>query len=315
MSKRPEGDWVENSGRPSIRSRFVKQVIRTYVNRSINARLEQVRTAWEKQAERLKVPAGFEIRSESIAGVECEWILPDTAAGKKTIVYLHGGGYVLGSLKTARSFALSLSRYTGERVLSVGYRLAPENPFPAGLEDSLTVYRSLLEKAENPEEIILIGDSAGGGLSLATVLALKEKEEALPHAVVCLSPWTDLAATGESNTSNAKMDPIFGKGGGVIKAEDYAGGESLYNPLISPLYGDYSGFPPLFIHVGTDEVILDDSVRLAEKAREAGVDVSLKIWNGMWHVFTSLDKVVPEAKQSFKEIAEFIKGTVHHFSA
>lgn len=308
MDKRPIENWIEYSSKPSVRSYIIKKFIGLGKNFIMNKTLLQTRAMWDSSSKRQKVPSEFEIKNINIADVDCEWVLPKTAGGKKTVIYLHGGGYVLGSLTTARSFALLLSRYTGEKVLSVGYRLAPENPFPAGLNDSLSVYHKLLEQNTDPKDIIFVGDSAGGGMSLAVVLSLKEKGEPMPGAVACISPWTDLAATGESNKANAKVDPIFGGGGGVIKAKDYAGRESLFNPLISPLYGEYEGFPPLLIHVGTDEVILDDSVRLGQKAKEAGVQVSLKIWKGMWHVFTAQHNVLPEARQSFKEIGEFIKG-------
>lgn len=308
MSKIQDDEWIEYNKKPSIRSSIIKKMIklgRTFV---IKKDLYAARKLWDSYAKKKKVPQGFDVNLTKIAGVDCEWISPKDSKGKKIIIYLHGGGYVLGSLHTARSFAILLSKYTSEKILTVDYRLAPENPFPAGLEDSIAIYRNLLEDGVDSKDIIFAGDSAGGGLSLATTLLLKEKREPLPGAVVCISPWTDLAATGESNTANTKLDPIFGGGSGAIKPEDYAGKESLYNPLVSPLYGDYNEFPPLFIHVGTDEIILDDSIRLAKKAKEAGVEVSIKVWKGMWHVFSAQHDILPEAKQSLKEIARYIKG-------
>ncbi|MDP4146449.1 MAG: alpha/beta hydrolase [Bacillota bacterium] len=306
MDNTTERNWIEYSGKPSTRSRVIKRIIRLGSRMTRNKSLEEARTVWESFAGGRKVPLGFEVNSIDIDGVECEWIIPKADKGEKTLIYLHGGGYVTGTLSTARGFAIQVSKYTSQRVLTVGYRLAPENPFPAALEDSLAVYHSFIQQVVNANDIVLIGDSAGGGLALATVLSLKENGEALPGAVVCISPWTDLAATGESNTKNAKIDPIFGQVEYLIKPENYADTESLFNPLISPLYGDYSDFPPLLIHVGTDEVILDDSIRLAEKAREAGVKVSLKVWRGMWHVFTTQNDILTEGKQSLKEISEFI---------
>lgn len=299
--------WIMYSQRPSLKSYMVRTIIKLFGRVLRNKDLLQTRRLWDTHAETLKIPPDYEVQAVNLAGIDCEWIQPKNCKVIKTVIYLHGGGYVLGSLPSARGFALPLSKYSGQKVLSVGYRLAPENPFPAALDDSLTVYTELLSQNINPSDIILVGDSAGGGLSLATVLALKEKGIPLPGAVVCISPWTDLAATGGSNKANAKLDPIFGKGGGAIKPEDYAGKVSLFNPFVSPLYGDYVGFPPLSIHVGTHEVILDDSIRLAEKARAAGVQTSLKVWKGMWHVFPAQHNSLPEGKQAFKEIGDFIK--------
>jgi acetyl esterase/lipase len=248
------------------------------------------------------------VEKVSAAGVNCEWIIPVNACEDRVVVYLHGGGYVLGSLATARSLALPVARFSGERVLSVDYRLAPENPFPAALEDSLAVYQWILDKGIPSSKIVFIGDSAGGGLCLATILSLKNNCRPLPGGVICLSPWTDLAGTGDSIRNNLKIDPLFRKGGGPMKPSEYSGGESLTNPLVSPLYGDYHGFPPMLIHVGSDEVLLDDSVVLAEKARESGIDVTLKVWKGMWHVFHITGRMLPESSRSLKEISEFIKN-------
>jgi acetyl esterase/lipase len=301
-----EKSWIEMSEKSSFKGRILKQFIKVTRNFLKDKDINKTRELWNLQGKRLELPKDIDLSRETMGDVECEWICPKNYKGRKILVYLHGGGYVLGSLLTARSFASSLAKYTGERVLSVGYRLAPEYPFPAALEDSLSVFHELLKKGFMANDIILIGDSAGGGLSLASALALKDIGEPLPGAVICLSPWTDLAATGESNRKNAKLDPIFGSGAGVIKAELYAGSESLYHPFVSPLYGEYDNFPPLLIHVGTEEVILDDSLRVAEKAAEAGAHVTLKIWKGMWHVFTAMDRMLPEARQSLKEIADFI---------
>jgi acetyl esterase/lipase len=307
MQSKTEKNWIEYSDKPSAKAYIMKKLVR-FVGREIRKKnLKQVRSLWEAEARRVKPPKNMEISRINIAGVKCEWISPADYKGNKIIIYFHGGGYVLGSVNTARGFAIQLARYCEEKVLTVDYRLAPENPFPAALEDAMLVYHGLLEQDVSPNDIILMGDSAGGGLSLAAVLSLKDINEPLPGAVICLSPWTDLAATGESNKLNAKLDPIFGGGGGVINPRDYAGSEELTNPLISPLYGDYDNFPPILIHVGTDEVILDDSIRLAEKAIEAGVHVSIKVWKGMWHVFTTQGNGLPEARQSLKEIAAFIK--------
>jgi acetyl esterase/lipase len=298
--------WIKYTEKPSVRSYIVKSAVKLFKACTIKKDLQEIREFWESYAKLLRCPSDIEISSTCIEDVNCEWIYPKSPKGKKTIVYLHGGGYVFGSLNTARDFARMLAKYTGEKVLSVGYRLAPENPFPAALEDALAVFRGLAKQNFLSADIVLVGDSAGGGLCLSTVLTLKDKKEPLPGAVVCISPWTDLAATGESMRVNVKRDPIFGKGVGVINIMDYASQVSFFSPYVSPLYGNYEGFPPILIHVGTDEVILDDSIRVAKKAKEAGAKVSVKVWKGMWHVFTSQARFLPEARESFKEIAEFI---------
>jgi acetyl esterase/lipase len=306
MEEMLDKSWIQFTKKASVRSYIVKSAVKLFKACTIKKDLEEIRQFWESYARILRCPPDISVSSVCIDGVNCEWVTPKSPKGKKTIVYLHGGGYVFGSLNTARDFARMLVKYTGEKVLSVGYRLAPENPFPAALEDSLRVFRALNRHNYAAGDIVLIGDSAGGGLSLATVLALKDKKEPMPGAVVCISPWTDLAATGKSMKVNVKRDPIFGKGVGVINVMDYASDVSFFSPYVSPLYGDYKGFPPVLIHVGTDEVILDDSIRVAKKAREAGVMVSVKVWKGMWHVFTSQARFLPEARKSFMEIAEFI---------
>jgi acetyl esterase/lipase len=306
MFQENQEPWIKYSEEPSKKSYFIKNIVRLVIKLSHKKKLEDLRKSFEFTAKTDKIPTGFTVKETLIDGINCEWIRPISTKGNKTIIYIHGGGYILGSTATSRGFALEISKYIGERVLSVGYKLAPENPFPCALKNCFAVYRKLLNEKLKGEDIVLIGDSAGGGLCLAMVLALKESLEPLPSAVVCISPWTDLAFTGESIKTNLKMDPIFCNGFPAIDPKAYAGKESLKNPLISPLYGDFHGFPPMLIHVGSDEILLDDSLRLGRKAREKGVDVSLKVWKGMWHVFPTFSNRLPEARQALREIADFV---------
>nr|QFQ13834.1 hydrolase [uncultured organism] len=234
-------------------------------------------------------------------GVECDNPL-------RTIYYLHGGGYVACSPKTHRGFTSQLSLAAQARILSLDYRLAPENKFPAAVEDAVGGYRLLLDKGARPERIIIGGDSAGGGLAVATLIAIGERGLPLPAAAFLLSPWTDLAATGDSIVTNDPTDPMLSGKMTHKLAALYYGEASPTDPLVSPLYGDLRGLPPLLIYVSDTEILLDDSRRLAERARQQGVAVDLQIWSGLphvWPIFVAYG--IPESKIVLGEIAEFVK--------
>lgn len=195
---------------------------------------------------------------------------------------------------------------SGVKVLLPEYRLAPEHPFPAAIEDTLTIYRWLLEQGYESSNIIFAGDSAGGGLSVVATLALRNQSEPLPAALVCLSPWVDLTSSGESYRENRKKDPYLVEELVRKTAQAYAADESLDNRLISPVFADFSGFPPMFIQVGSIEILLSDAQLLANKAQQAGVEVHFKVWEGMWHVWQISNKL-PEAKKAVKEIGNFVR--------
>ncbi|MCO5249123.1 MAG: alpha/beta hydrolase, partial [Chitinophagales bacterium] len=197
-----------------------------------------------------------------------------------------------------------MARSAGHPIIGVTYRKAPEDPFPAALEDAKTVYQQLLD--DGYKNIIVSGDSAGGGLSLALTMELIREKKPLPHALVLLSPWTDLTSSGDSVKRKAAVDPLIGPELLEVFAEKYAAGQALDNPLISPLFGDFHNFPPTLIQVGTDEVLLDDSVRLAKKMKDRGVSVELEIWENMMHVFQWLAGLTPEANNAIKDIGEFV---------
>ena len=219
------------------------------------------------------------------------------------MVYLHGGGYVSGSIGTHAELAAKLARAAKATVYLVGYRLAPESVFPAALDDTLAVIRAL---RSDGCELAVAGDSAGGGLALGAMLALRDAEEELPRAAVCLSPWTDLAATGASVRERAHLDKILQPGMLTTIAELYLAGTSPRHPLASPLYAELAGLPPLLIQVGTAEILLDDALRLADRARAAGVAVDLKVEEHLihvWHLFSSL---LPEAERSLAEAGVFL---------
>ena len=255
------------------------------------------------------VPLDPEVRHEPTAagGVPAEWQIAPHADPGRTILYLHGGGYCLGSMNTHRDLASRLSRAAAARVLLIDYRLAPEHPHPAAVEDATAAYRWLLANGATPARTVVAGDSAGGGLTVATLLALRDARAPLPAAGVCLSPWVDLEASGESMTTKAAVDPMVQRDGLRMMADAYLAGRNPRSPLASPLYADLAGLPPLLIQVGTAETLLDDSTRLAERARQAGVTVTLEPWEDMIHVWQAFAMVLPEGQQAVERIGEFVR--------
>lgn len=290
----------------SLRSRFWRALLRA-VFKKRRLSIPELRANGVKNSKMLGgVSKGMKIEKVDIDGIQAEWLIPVNASHEKVILYLHGGGYVTGSIEDHRMMCGLLANSTQAKVLIPEYRLAPEHPFPAALDDSLKVYQWLFDQGYSSTNIIVAGDSAGGGLSVATVLVLKERSGSLPAAVVCLSPWVDLALKGQSHTTKAKAEAMLQTD--VLRewALCYADESNLINPLVSPVYGDFHGFPPLLIQVGSEEILLDDSIMLAEKARTDGVDVTLKVWDGMWHVWQALGDLIPENKKTFEEIGEFV---------
>jgi monoterpene epsilon-lactone hydrolase len=268
---------------------------------------EEMRADFEQATSFFAVPADVRCEEVDAGGVPAEWIMTPEATAERIILYLHGGGYTIGSVKTHRELISRLSRVAGARARAINNRLAPEHPFPAAVEDATTAYRWLLKNGMEPSRIVIAGDSAGGGLTVAALVALRDAGDALPAAGVCLSPWVDMEGIGESATAKAEADPIVQREHLLEMAEAYLGGANPRTPLAAPLYADLAGLPPLLIHVGTAEVLLDDSVRLAERARAAGVDVVLEQWEDMihvWHIFAS---ILPEGQQALDRIGEFIR--------
>ena len=294
---------------PSKSSYFWRALLKAGVTKDKS--IDVLREKIIKDTRPLKPPKDVQITSTKVAGIPGEWLTPTSLlARNKIMIYLHGGGYVVGSPATHRSLVARLAKSCSIRALSLDYRLAPEYPFPAALEDSLAVYHEITNHGIPPENIILAGDSAGAGLALATLISLRDNHRPLPKMALCISPWTDLALTGESIKTCADIDPYISYESLTLNAH-YLGKPELNNdprsPLISPLYADFTGLPPLLIHVGTDEVLLSDSTRLAEQANNAGVDVTLKIWDDMWHDFHMWAPYLPEANQAIEEISGFVR--------
>ena len=288
----------------SIHNKIIKKLVSFQMSGWSEGTIEEQRARQEKTSKYAKLPADIHCQSINADGISAEWIsAPDADLG--VILYIHGGAYALGSINVHREFIVRLVQATKIRCLAINYRLAPEHPFPAALEDATTIYGWLLNQGVDASQIIIAGDSAGGGLALGTMVTLRDNGEQLPSWAVCISPWTDLALTGASIQSKAKVDPILDLASLQMYARYYAGENELTSPLISPLYANLKGLPPLLIQVGTDEILLDDSTRFAEKARDAGVNVTLKIWDEMFHVF-QLIPFLPETKKMVDSIAEFV---------
>ncbi len=251
------------------------------------------------------VGARVEFVPHAFAQFQACWILPqgyDPRHG--ALLYLHGGGYTAGSIEYAVGFGSVLAAATGCRVFAAGYRLAPEHPFPAALEDALAAYRHLIDSGLAPGEIALCGESAGGGLCFALTRKLKDLGLPLPRAIVAISPWVDLTLSGPSCRANRRSDPSLRYDTLASYARMYAG-DDLKNPLVSPLFGDVSGFPPTLLFAGEDELLLDDAVSMAHALTSTGVPCTLYTERGMWHVYVLYG--VREARQALKRIVQFLQ--------
>jgi len=300
---------------PSFRSYFFERAIKVSVKRAVRKGvrgkgLDEKRQMLDAAARRLvKLPNNCKVVPIDIEGLYAEWISTGITLKHKVILYLHGGGYALCSANTHRPLAARIGKASGVKVLFPEYRLAPEHPFPAAIEDAVNVYRWILHQGFSPSNIVFAGDSAGGGLCIAAALVLRDQNEPLPAAIVCLSPWVDLTSSGESYRKNKWVDPYLSIEAVRAAVRMYAGDEKPDHPLISPIFADLSGLPPLFIQAGNHEILQSDAEKLAAQARNAGVPFTLKVWKGMWHVWQISGDALPEARKAIKEIGIFIRKT------
>jgi acetyl esterase/lipase len=269
--------------------------------------VEEKRAAMDALTSQFQLAEDVRCQPVDAGGVPGEWITAPEAVEERVIYYLHGGGYMMGSINTHREMISRLSRAAGARALAIDYRLAPENPFPAAVEDSTAAYRWLLSTGVDPARLVIAGESAGGGLTVATLVALRDAADPLPTAAVCLSPWVDLECIGESMTTKAEIDPMTQREDILELAKAYLGDAQPRTPLAAPLYADLTGLPPLLIQVGTAEVLLDDATRLAERAKSAGVDVALELWDDMFHMWHFFAAMLPEGQQAIDRIGKFIR--------
>jgi epsilon-lactone hydrolase len=290
--------------------RAIARIRAVYRNWNRDTTVARMRSDWDAAFGGTTAPVTCE--GVSAGGVDGEWISPADAPKDKAALYFHGGGFRIGSVASHRDLIAQIAVVSGCRVLAINYRLAPEHHFPAALDDALAAYDWMLRQGLKPANIAFAGDSAGGNLALAATLALRERKRPLPAAVALMSPWTDLAATGASYVSRAEVDPIHQRPMILALAKNYLGGQGdPCDPLVSPLYADLTDLPPLLIQVGDRETVLDDSVMLADKARAAGVEVDLQVWDGMIHVFQMFGAELPEARQAIAAIARFLDRHLH----
>lgn len=295
----------------SIRAQLLSFMMRRTIKGQMNNIGENVEGFREQMAGASlltpKLPEEVKVETVSAGGVNCEWVAWEGVTEHRVLMYLHGGGYVFGGLDSHRDIAWRLSKESGMRVLLVDYRLAPEHPFPAAVEDATTCYRWLQDEGYKPHQIVMGGDSAGGGLTLATLVNLKNLGISKPSGAILLSPWVDLSLGGSSITTNAKSDAMLSPGSLEQMAKLYLGELDRKAPLASPLFADLSGLPPMLVHVSNTEVLLGDAERLVEKVKEAGGDAVLEVWPKMPHVFQVFAGRIPEGKVAIVKLAEFIK--------
>ena len=255
---------------------------------------------------------GWRVRASCAPGLQGEWIEPrprDHPAHGRCILYFHGGAYTTMSARLYRPITTRLAVESGVRLFALDYRLAPEDPYPAALMDALAAYRALMASGTSADDIVVAGDSAGGGLALAMLVALRDARDRLPAAAVLFSPWTDLAGTGASLVENSVSDAMFFGSWVKAVAQHYLGDTPATDKLVSPVYADLTGLPPILIQVSDSEVLLDDSRRVAANAQRAGVAVTLTLWPGLPHVWQFFAAILPEARAALREAGAFVRAS------
>jgi acetyl esterase/lipase len=270
--------------------------------------LAQARDGFEKMAQFLGGAPDARCEKVDAGGVPAEWVAAPGFDPGRAVLYLHGGGYAIGSINTHRRLAYDISAASGARVLVIDYRLAPEHPFPAAVDDAAAAWRWLIGQGLDPRRLAIAGDSAGGGLTIATLVNLRDLKLALPACAVAISPWVDLEGLGASITTRADQDPMVKKAGLVWMAGMYLNGKDLRTPLAAPLHADLKGLPPVLVHVGTAEILFDDATRIAEKLHAAGGEVRLSAWPNMLHVFPLFAPILSEGRDGCVEIGTFIRS-------
>lgn len=314
-SGRKETEHRRNGGREkevSLRGRIVRELIAQAASDQVigsQIRNGELRKKEAEQERPWKCPAKYMNTVIGMGDFTMELLQPVKTLRPRIVLQLHGGGYVAMLRNSYRNMAVLYSEEGGGiPVLSVDYRVAPENPYPAALTDAVAAYDWLLSEGYAPKDIVVAGDSAGGGLALALCLWLKDRRRKLPRGVVAMSPWTDLTAGGESYDSNYELDPLFGgTRDSLIYNREYVGEEDPRNPYISPVFGEFKGMPPMLIQVGTYEMLLSDSLTVAEKMKRGGGKVRLSCYEGMFHVFQQALRLLPESRRAWDEVGEFFR--------
>jgi monoterpene epsilon-lactone hydrolase len=269
--------------------------------------IQEMRANMDASTGLMPLPEDVVYTPVQIGGLDAEWTEAPEVRVDRVILYFHGGGYTIGSIATHRQVVADISRAAGVRVLSLAYRLGPEDPHPAAVEDAIAAYRFLLSLDIEPERIAFAGDSAGGGLTIAALIAVRDAGLAAPAAGVCISPWLDLTQSGDSYESRAAEDPLVSKSMLDLMSAAYLDGQDPRQPTASPIFAKLEGLPPILIQVGTAEVLLDDSMRFTELAKAAGVDVELQVWDDMFHVWHCFAALIPEGGEAITKIAMYLE--------
>lgn len=295
----------------SLRAKTIRWISSRYIQKVDvdKADVLELRRKLTKITRLLRRVRGVTVEETRVNDLYAEWLRPKNARDGKVLLYLHGGAYVLGNCQTHRHMVSHIAKAARMNALVPDYRLAPEHRFPAAIDDAVGVYRSLLADGFKAEDIHIAGDSAGGGLTVATLLSLRHAGDPLPASVVLLSPFLDITASGESTTTRATQDPWFHVKDVAVAARYYCNDDSeLRNPLVSPVFANVAGLPPTYIQVGDDEILLSDSTRFADKLKEAGGEVELEVWPEMWHVFQLFVGKMPEARKAVNKIGAYLIG-------
>ena len=288
---------------------MIRSISGAYMQRMDVARadVKKIRRSWERLGKLMLTAMGVDVRPDEINGLYAEWLTPRECMDGKILLYLHGGAYVLGGCSMHRKLVSHIARAGRIRALLPEYRLAPENKYPAAINDCVGVYRSLLQMGVKAEDIVFAGDSAGGGLCVATLLSLRDTGEPLPAAVVLLSPFLDVTGSGKSMQTRAAQDPWFDPDHLSVVADYYCEPHQRRFPLVSPVFANVEGLPPAYIQVGDDEILLSDSERYADACIAAGIEVEIEVWPEMWHVFQVFVGKMPEAREAVKKIGVYIQ--------
>ncbi|GMR17566.1 MAG: alpha/beta hydrolase [Gammaproteobacteria bacterium] len=292
----------------SLRARLVRYMARQYFKRiGPDSDIEELQASWEYVAGKMKPARGVRVREATVAGIECEWLVPEGCDERKVLLYLHGGAYLMGSARTHRRMVSFIARASGVRALVPNYRLAPEHRFPAALRDAVAVCDSLLTEDSDVDHLAVAGDSAGGGLAMALLLSRRDAGQAPPAAACLLSPWLDLSGQGESMVGSAELDPLFRPQDMQEIVQRYCDPEDVRNPLVSPVYAAAHDLPPLLIQVGDHEILLSDATRMSDRIEAAGGNVELQVWPGMWHVWQYFVGQMPESGRAIDQIGAFLR--------
>ena len=297
----------------SVRARIISDIVQIYNNtKYLERKIENEDYGESEMDKPFKYPDNYSTEIIETENFRMELLKRTDLTSEWAVLHFHGGGYLSPFSNHYRTMAGLYSEVAGGAVvLSVDYRVAPEFTYPAAVDDAYEAYNWLQEQGFAPERIVFGGDSAGGGLAMALCHRLKKKGETLPAGIVAMSPWTDQTVSGESYTSNRDIDPVFGgTKGEIVFNNPYAGDADPTDPEISPLFGDFEGFPPMLIQVGTEEILLSDSEAAAEKARAAGVRVRFTKYEGMFHVFQLSALLMPESKKAWFEVKRFMNEII-----